>query len=229
MTSKNKPNKVRIVFDAAASYSGISLNSQLLTGPDMLQNSVGILLRFRQEDIGLASDIEEMFHQVAVKQQDQPAISFLWRDMDGERAPDVYQMDRIIFGARSSPASAAFVLRRTAEDSTAGSQADRDAVGTSFYADDFVRSEPTVSAAVERVKAVTSIVRGGGFRLTKWLSSSREVLEHVPASERAASVKTLTEELPTENVLGVVWDTHQDSIGLQARLLEVPPTKRGIL
>ena len=177
----------------------------------------------------MSADIEEMFHQVAVKKEDQAALRFLWRDMESGRAPDLYQMDRVIFGARSSPASAAFVLRRTAEDSPTGSCADRESVRSSFYADDFVRSEPTVSAAVERAKAVTTIVSHGGFRLTKWLSNSREVLASMPPSERAAPVKDLTEELPAERVLGAVWNTQEDGLSLQVTPLEVPATKRGIL
>ncbi|XP_043215496.1 uncharacterized protein LOC122378464 [Amphibalanus amphitrite] len=229
VVNKNKPDKVRVVFDAAASYAGVSLNSRLLTGPDMLQSSIGILIRFRQDRIGISADIEEMFHQVAVREEDQAALSFLWRDMEKERVPDVYQMDRVIFGARSSPASAAFVLRRTALDSPIGSCTDRESVRNSFYADDFVRSESTISAAVERAKAVTAIVGSGGFRLTKWLSNSREVLAQMPASERAASVRDLDEKMPTEKVLGIVWNTNMDMIGLQVSPLDVPSTKRGIL
>ena len=229
VTSKNKPGKIRVVFDAAATYAGVSLNTRLLTGPDLSQSSVGILLRFRQERIGMAADIEEMFHQIAVREADQAALRFLWRDMESERTPDVYQMDRVIFGARSSPASAAFVLNQTAEDSPTGTRADREAIRNSFYADDFVRSEPTVVAAVERAEAVTAIVGHGGFRLTKWISNSRDVLANIPASERASSVRDLPETLPEEKVLGIFWNTHSDTITLQVPSLDVPATKRGIL
>ena len=62
----NKPGKVRVVFDCAATYNGISLNSQLLQGPNLMNNLVGVLIRFRQEKIALAADIEAMFNQVRV-------------------------------------------------------------------------------------------------------------------------------------------------------------------
>ena len=69
-----KPDKVRVVFDCAAT----SVNEQLLQGPDLTNNLVGVLLRFRQERIGLMSDIEKMFHQVRISPQDTCALSFLW-------------------------------------------------------------------------------------------------------------------------------------------------------
>ena len=41
-----KPDKVRVVFDCAAVYQGISLNQKVLQGPDLLNKLLGVLLRF---------------------------------------------------------------------------------------------------------------------------------------------------------------------------------------
>ena len=42
--NEHKPNKIRIVFDAAAEHAGVSLNKALITGPDLLNNLAGVLL-----------------------------------------------------------------------------------------------------------------------------------------------------------------------------------------
>lgn len=65
-----KPDKVRVVFDCAATFQSISLNDQLLQGPDLTNGLVGVLLRFRQEPVAMVADVEGMFHQVRVSPED---------------------------------------------------------------------------------------------------------------------------------------------------------------
>ena len=72
VTNPNKPGKTRLVFDEAASYKGTSLNDQLVTGPDLLNSLVGVIMRFRLHAIAITADIETMFFQVRVIEQDQP-------------------------------------------------------------------------------------------------------------------------------------------------------------
>lgn len=69
---------MRIVFDAAAEFEGTSLNKNLLHGPDMTNNLIGVLMRFRQGKVGVAADVEGMFHQIRVRKEDQDSLRFLW-------------------------------------------------------------------------------------------------------------------------------------------------------
>ena len=39
---------------------------------------VGVLLRFRQEEIAFVSDIKAMFHQIFVDPENQDALRFWW-------------------------------------------------------------------------------------------------------------------------------------------------------
>jgi len=52
----NKPGKVRRACDVVAKYQGSSLNSHLVSGPDLLNNLVGLFMRFREEKVALSGD-----------------------------------------------------------------------------------------------------------------------------------------------------------------------------
>ena len=53
----NKPEKIRVVFDCAAQYHGVSLNSQLLQGPDLTNSLFRVLIHFREDPVALMADI----------------------------------------------------------------------------------------------------------------------------------------------------------------------------
>ena len=230
----NKPDKVGIVVDAAAKCDGVSLNDKLHTGPDLLNSLVGVLLRFREERVGLAADIEAMFHQVQIIEEDQPALRFLWRNLELERPPDVYQMLVMIFGAASSPCMANYVLRKTALDNrqdVAFSVDTIKSVEKNFYMDDFLKSVCDETTAVRMFREMTSLLARGGFRLTKWISSSREVLSQIPPQEKASPAVDLNfHELPIERTLGLKWNTETDCFRFSVYSHQTPEsTKRGVL
>ena len=72
----HKPQNVRRVCNAAAKFRGNYLNDMLLLGPDLLQNLVGIIFRFREHRIALTADIKAMFLQVEVPPQDCKMLIF---------------------------------------------------------------------------------------------------------------------------------------------------------
>ena len=52
-----KPDKIRVVFDSSASYEGVSLNEVLLTGPDLNNSLLGVLMRFRKEQVAITASV----------------------------------------------------------------------------------------------------------------------------------------------------------------------------
>jgi len=74
----NKLEKIHIVSDCAASFEGTTLNKQVMQGPDLMNDLLGILLRFRERRIAVAADIKAMFHQVKVTPRDHDVLRFLW-------------------------------------------------------------------------------------------------------------------------------------------------------
>lgn len=52
-----KLKKFRVVFDSCAPYQGVSHNDVLLTGPDLNNTLLGVLLRYRKEADAFTADI----------------------------------------------------------------------------------------------------------------------------------------------------------------------------
>ena len=59
-----KPGKIRVVFDCSAQYANMSINTKLVSGTDLANQIVGVLLRFRKEHVPFMADIKSMFYQV---------------------------------------------------------------------------------------------------------------------------------------------------------------------
>ena len=226
-----KKDKIRAVFDAAATQDGVSLNNQLHQGPDLANSLLGVLLRFRQYPIALVADIEGMFNQVKVPPEDSNALRFLWWETNDLESPSEFQMTSHIFNAKDSPSCANFCLKRAAEDSK-GRFSDEavNAVNKDFYVADFVKSVRTVNEASSLANEVTCFPSEAGFTLTKWMSNSREVLSEIPDRERARPTLDLDlENLPVERTLGVQWDVEKDAFLSKVHFPHQPSTKRGIL
>ena len=79
----------RIVFDSSATFKGHVLNNYWTKGPDLLNNLLGILIQFSENNLAMTADIKKMYHVVKISGQDQHMHRFLWRDMDISRDPDI--------------------------------------------------------------------------------------------------------------------------------------------
>ncbi len=66
---------------------------------------------------------------------------------------------------------------------------------------------PSQDKAISLASELRVLLAKGGFRLTKWSSNSRKVMDTIPILERAKSLKELDldrDELPHERTLGVL-------------------------
>nr|VZI50328.1 unnamed protein product [Spirometra erinaceieuropaei] len=112
-----KLNKIRVVFDCAAKFYGISLNDQLLSGPDMTNSLIGILSGFRQKKVSIMTDIESIFHQGRVSEKDRDVLRVpWWTNGDLSQPPKEYRMTEHLFEDTSSSSGATFALSRAITD-----------------------------------------------------------------------------------------------------------------
>ena len=229
-----KPDKIRIVFDASAEFKGDSLNRHLLQGPDLTNSLNGVLCRFRKEPIAFTCDVEGMFHQVFVNPEYRNLLRFLWWDNGNvDSTPTEHRMTVHLFGATSSPGCANFTLKRTADDfeELFGSEP-ATFVKKDFYVDDGLKSVPSATEASALIKSTKSLLAKGGFNLHKFISNSKEVIEAIPKEQRASGIKELDlsrDILPIERALGVQWCVQSDALQFRVVLKDKPLTRRGIL
>ena len=225
--------KLRVVFDCSLKHQGVSLNDKLLQGPDLTNNLLGVLLRFRQSRIAVLADIEKMYYQVKVSPADKDYMRFLWfpnGDMNAD--PVDYRITVHVFGAKSSPSCASYALRRTADAEGDFCLEARQAIGKDFYVDDFVKSVDCPLAARQIIDDVERLLAGGGFNLTGFVSNSPAALSSLPPTKRkhvTGGELVTGDDAYLERALGVLWNVGNDefefSVGIPGEVL----TKRGVL
>ncbi|XP_062713981.1 uncharacterized protein LOC134290796 [Aedes albopictus] len=227
-----KPGKVRLVWDAAAAVQGVSLNSQLLKGPDFLTSLPSVICQFREHRIWFGGDIREMFHQVRIRPEDRQAQRFLF-------SGQVYVMDCAIFGATCSPSQAMYVKDSNAKQWESKYPEASMAVVRKHYVDDYFDSTHTVEEAVQRAREVRFIHSQAGFEIRNWVSNSEAFLQQLGETERSEAVHfNRDKSTDTERVLGIIWSPAEDVFKFSTKIRDdlLPyllegkrPTKRIVL
>ena len=229
-----KPDQIRVVFDSSCEFHGVSLNKELLAGPDLMNNLLGVLMRFRQESYGVMCDIERMFYAFHVNPEHRNLLRFLWfKDNDPRQEIIDYRMTVHLFGNGPSPAVATFGMRKTAEDGEeVYGEKTREFICNNFYVDDGLTSLPTEEEIIKLVQDAQACLRTGNLHLHKVASNSALVMEAFPPEDRAKDMKDLDlrqDVLPTQRALGVQWNLEDDQLTFSVTLPDKPLTRRGVL
>lgn len=210
VVNPNKPNKIRPVWDAAASSNGVSLNSLLIKGPDQMSSLVGVLVRFRQKKVAITGDIAEMFHRVKIIEEDQHAQRFLWRDSDTLDEPDTYIMQVMTFGAKCSPSSAQFVKNVNAARFKVTHPEAYSAIVDNHYVDDLLVSVDSEEECLELAHQIKMIHAEGGFHIRNWKSNSTKVMETLEDNSSGSNLN-LNISVGIDKVLGMCWNMKDDT------------------
>ena len=226
----NKPGKVRVVWDGAAEFHGVSLNSQLLVGPDLNAALVNVLMRFRLGKVAISGDIDEMFHRVMIHPRDWPAQRFLFQGIH-EEEPRVMEATVAIFGAACSPTMAQYVKNVNADRFAEKDPRAVQVIKEQTYVDDQLDSDDSAEALLSRTRRVIAIHQSGGFHIGKWASNEPSILRQLGATptEEVIMVSSKT------SVLGLNWLTVTDALSFRWRTEIVGPlegslpTKRQLL
>ncbi|GFT28817.1 integrase catalytic domain-containing protein [Trichonephila clavipes] len=219
--------KLRVVFDASCkTTNGTSLNSLLGVGPKLQRDIFEILLNFRIPRIVFTADIEKMYRQILVADEDQKYQQILWRNNSSENIR-TYKLKTVTYGLALASFLATRCIKQIALDDKDNPNLSR-VLQEDIYMDDLLSGADTPNNAISICKDIAHVLSTRGFYLRKWNSNSTEFLaqfsEH---SSHDARVEFSKDSNESSKVLGLFWNSSNDTFGFQPSLELTPPlTKR---
>jgi hypothetical protein len=200
---------MRVVFDGSAtSKSGLSLNDIMLKGPKMQPDIFNILLRFRLHRVALTADVEKMYRQVLVSEDDCDLQRIVYRSQPEEPLRH-YKLKTVTYGTKSASFLATRCLHELGvfvENTPIGRVIRQD-----FYVDDLISGGDTDEECFDIHKQVHSILGTAGFPLRKWCSSSPVLLNSLPHNQKDPNFMVNITETEVLSALGLLWQPSIDS------------------
>ncbi|XP_071653077.1 uncharacterized protein [Temnothorax longispinosus] len=226
----NDTVKIRVVFNGSARLgSGDSLNSHLLTGPNLLPALTDVLLRWRRHRYVIIADIQKMYRQISLHPSDRTYQRILWRL---KNSPELLEMllTTVTYGLASSPFQAIRTMRQLAKDERHAYPRAASILEEETYVDDVLSGADTEDDARELVHELTSLCMAGGFPLQKWAANKAVILKDVPTEHRQVKDFDLWDQNASHATLGVQWHPQDDTFGFKVRPVETTSiTKRTAL
>ncbi|XP_025270370.1 uncharacterized protein LOC112639710 [Camponotus floridanus] len=208
--------KLRVVFNGSAIVTtGSSLNQHLHCGPNLLPTLADVLLRWRRHRYVLATDVEKMYRQIEVHQQDRDLQRILWRSSPKENIQE-YQLKTVTYGLSCAPFLAIRTLHQLAHDEKSSYPLGATALLKDIYMDDVLTGTSTIKEAKELLRQLTGICRAGGFPLKKWSANDAALLSDVPCEDRLLREPRWWQPGESHSTLGLLWHSHEDYFAFSA-------------
>ncbi|XP_071035186.1 uncharacterized protein [Parasteatoda tepidariorum] len=221
--------KLRVVFDASAKdSSGNSLNNALHAGPRLQPELFSLLLKFRTFKVAFTADIEKMFRQIRIHEEDADYQRILWRFKPDEEI-QIYRLLTVTYGTACAPYLAVKTLQQLAKDEEKAFPDASRVLKEEFYVDDLLSGTDSIPNAKNLVSNLKSLLQRGGFNLRKWSSNCSEVLSDLSKDSLSQQHNVTIEENQCQKVLGLYWNTQQDTFQVNISFPEIVTSKRELL
>ena len=158
-----------------------------------------MLLRFRRLPVAVACDVTEMYLQIRIPIEDRSKFRFLWRNLEVDRKPDIYEFERVVFCDVSAPFRAQYVSQENARIYQKEFPHASTTVCKSTYMDDSLVSVRDNQTAIQLFEELQGLWAKAGMKPRKWLINSPEVLTKIPQAYMSN----------TPELSRIVWDTQR--------------------
>lgn len=224
--------KTRVVFDASCkSSNGVSLNDELLLGPQLQEDLRYLVMRWRMHAVCFIADIHKMYRMIWMDGTDCDYQRILWRNDPAEEIKE-YRLLTVTFGTASAPCLAIRTLLQLAKDEGHKYPEAAKVLKEDFYVDDLMSGCDRSSDAIQISKDLKELLSLGGFELKKWASNNVEFMKSIAPCERSANTRLDINVDGKIKTLGVLWNLESDQIEYSlpvCSLLSNNITKRTIL
>ncbi|XP_063994322.1 uncharacterized protein LOC135171624 [Diachasmimorpha longicaudata] len=220
--------KLRVVFDGSAkTSSGVSLNEALMIGPTIQDDLFSLVLRFRFHKYVLTGDIEKMYRQFWVREEDRKYQQILWRDETDKIT--TFQLNTVTFGLSAAPFLAIRSLHQLARDHEEQYPQAARILLRDMYVDDLLTGFDSLADAQSIQRELIECLKRGGLNIRQWASNDPELLRHLP--KESINQKLFINDNKTLKTLGVFWNSETDTINYSHKISseKKPVTKREIL
>ncbi|XP_037303533.1 uncharacterized protein LOC119193845 [Manduca sexta] len=212
--------KLRVVFDASAvTTSNKSLNDIQLVGPALQNDIFSIFLRFRQYRYVACADVEKMFRQILIQNDQRNLQLIFWRENSTDSL-DIYQLKTVTYGTASAPYLSMRCIRQLAEE--VDDEAIAGVIKEDFYVDDLITGHDSFESLLDICERTSQILNLGCFPLRKWTfnhDSTTQVFKTLARDEHCQS-----------KTLGLSWSNITDEFHFTTELENLATvTKRVIL
>lgn len=197
-----------------------------MVGPTIQERLFSHLIRFRTYHYVITADIEKMYRQVLIHEDDRRYQMILWREQDEIKT---YQLNTITFGVSSSPFLAIRTVQQLADDDGHLFPRASEVLKQHFYVDDLLTGTNTVKEARELRDEIIGLLHRGGFVIRQWASNDTRIIHDL--SNNAIHANYSLSDDQSLKTLGISWNTRNDKICYTAREIETSGiiSKRKIL
>ena len=200
--------KLRVVFNGSSQTNGTSLNDLLYTGPCLLHDLFDLLMRWRTYKYVFICDIEQMFRQFVVHEDDRHFQWIVWRQ---EKSLPIrfFRINVLAYGIKPSPFLAERSLYQLASDHKEQFPLAAEIVEDESYMDDFGSGADTIEEAKLKQVELRELLKVGGLKLRKWAANTPELESWLPQSDLLRGSSIFESDI-SASILGLLWSPQED-------------------
>lgn len=223
--------KPRVVYDGScATNTGVSLNEVQMLGPKLQLDLHLTLMRFRRHKVGLCADIQKMFNQVKLNEEQWDCQRIFWREGPDEEIKE-YWITVVTFGLASSPYLAVRCVKQAAREAKKEYPEAAKVLEDDFYMDDMITGDDTVEKAIGIARGVDCVLTGAGFHLRKYKSNKKAVLDAMNETNKGTEESMVFAIDEQTSILGIKWLFARDqyTFVIKTPKFDGPVTKRKVV